>query len=150
MTSNTHSFVLGKPRFNDSSLAKTLAAEGVEAAWRKSFQLYGSKAPESVSGDFSVALRASSGTVFLAVDRFAICTLCYRQIGDQLLFAERADQLADSTTEIDPQAIFDYLYFHSIPSPRTIFKGIYRVPPAHYVLFENCRFNRCALLDSGI
>ena len=86
-----------------------------------------------------MALREPNGTVFLAVDRFAIRSLCYRQIGDQLLFAERADDLADSSTEVDPQAIFDYLYFHVIPSPRTIFKGIYRVSPGHYVLFENGR-----------
>ncbi|HWR81593.1 MAG TPA: asparagine synthase-related protein [Pseudomonas sp.] len=137
MTSNIDSFVLGKPRFNDSSLAKTLAAEGVEVAWHTAFQRFGNKAPEKVSGDFSVALRASNGTFFLAVDRFAIRTLCYRQVGDTLQFAERADDLADASTEIDPQAIFDYLYFHAIPSPRTIYKGIYRVPPAHYVLFEN-------------
>ena len=45
--------------------------------------------------------------------------------------------MADASTEIDPQAIFDYLYFHVIPSPRTIYKGIYRLPAAHYALFEN-------------
>lgn len=84
-----------------------------------------------------MALRAPNGAVFLAVDRFAIRTLCYRQVSGTLQFAERADELADASTEIDPQAIFDYLYFHAIPSPRTIYKGIYRVPPAHYVLFEN-------------
>lgn len=137
MTPNTDCLVLGLPLFNDSSLEKTLLAEGVEATWRHAFQRFWNKAPEIVSGDFAVALRAPNGTVFLAVDRFAIRSLCYRQIGEQLQFAERADDLADSSTEIDPQAIFDYLYFHVIPSPRTIFKGIYRVPPGHYVLFEN-------------
>lgn len=139
MTKNTDCHVFGKPRFVDTALTQTAKQEGVGAAWRQAFQRYGTKAPSAVSGDFSVALRESSGTVFLAVDRFAVRTLCYRQVGDQLLFAERADELADSTTEIDPQAIFDYLYSHVIPSPRTIFKGIYRVPPAHYVLFENNR-----------
>lgn len=138
-SSNTDCLVLGKPRFNDSTLTQTAMREGIEAAWRQAFQRLGSKAPEQVSGDFSVALRDSSGKVFIAVDRFAIRTLCYRQVGNQLLFAERADQLADSTSEIDPQAIFDYLYSHAIPSPRTIYKGVYRVPPAHYVLFENNR-----------
>jgi len=113
-------------------------SEGFCAAWRQAFLLFGTKAPEAVSGDFAIALR-EEGKTFLAIDRFAIRTLCYRQVGDQLHFAERADELADSTTEIDPQAIFDYLYSHAIPSPRTIFKGIYRVPPAHYVLFENGR-----------
>ncbi len=75
----------------------------------------------------------------LAVDRFAIRNLCYRQVGDRLLFAEKATDLADpqAHTQIDPQAIFDYLYFHVIPSPRTIFRDIYRLPPGHYALFEN-------------
>lgn len=139
MTSYPDCFVLGKPRFNDSALRQTASTEGVEAAWQQAFQRFGIKAAEQVAGDFAIALRNPSGKVFLAVDRFAVRTLCYRQEGDQLSFAERADELADSATEIDPQAIFDYLYLHIIPSPRTIFKGIYRVPPAHYVLFEQGR-----------
>jgi asparagine synthase (glutamine-hydrolysing) len=130
---------VGKPRFSDAALARTLSQEGTLAAWLQAFQTHGAKAPETVSGDFAVALREADGRTFLAIDRFAIRTLCYRQVGNQLLFAERADDLADASTEIDPQAIFDYLYSHAIPSPRTIFKGIYRVPPAHYVLFENGR-----------
>jgi asparagine synthase (glutamine-hydrolysing) len=72
----------------------------------------------------------------LAVDRFAQRTLCYRVVGDQLRFAERADELADPQTELDPQAIFDYLYFHCIPSPRTIFKGVMRLPAGHIAWFE--------------
>lgn len=130
---------VGKPRFANAQLAKILQEEGALSAWRQAFKSAGVSAPETVSGDFSVAFREQDGKTFLAIDRFAIRSLCYRQVGNQLRFAERADQLADSSTEIDPQAIFDYLYTHAIPSPRTIYKGIYRVPPAHYVLYENNR-----------
>ena len=73
----------------------------------------------------------------LNVDKFAIHSLCYRVVDGQLRFAARADDLADTSTQIDPQAIFDYLYFHAIPSPRTIFKGIYRLPPGHTAAMEN-------------
>ena len=140
MTScNTNSLVVGKPRFNDFSLANTAKRDGEESAWREAFQRFGTKAPEQVSGDFSVAFRLPDGGAFLAIDRFAMRSLCYRQVDNQLLFAERADDLADASTEIDPQAIFDYFYSHAIPSPRTIFKGIYRVPPAHFVLYQNNR-----------
>ena len=90
-----------------------------------------------VSGDFSVGFFDTTGRGFLAVDRFAIRSLCYRIVGDQLRFAARADELVDAATEIDPQAIFDYLYFHVIPSPRTIFKGIFRLPAGHCAVFEN-------------
>jgi asparagine synthase (glutamine-hydrolysing) len=69
------------------------------------------------------------------IDRFGIRTLCYRIVGGALQVAERADALADPGHEIDAQAIFDYLYFHAIPSPRTIFKDVHRLPPGHYALF---------------
>ena len=103
------------------------------------FSRHGALAPARVAGDFAIGLRQPDGRVFLAVDRFAIRTLCYRLVDSQLRFAERADTLADVQPEIDPQAIFDYLYFHAIPSPRTIFKGVFRLPPGHYALFEHGR-----------
>ena len=139
MTSPTPNLVLGKPRFNDPALAKIATQENTEAAWRKAFELYGAQAPEKVAGDFAVAMRMPDGKVFLAIDRFAMRTLCYRQQGEQLFFAERADTLADANTGIDPQAIFDYFYFHVIPSPRTIFKEVFRLPPGHVVVFEKGR-----------
>ena len=97
------------------------------------------QAAAGVEGDFAVGLTDAAGRTFLAVDRFAIRTLCYRVIDGALHYAERADDLAalPPRAEIDPQAIFDYLYFHVIPSPRTIFKGVHRLPPAHYAWFEN-------------
>lgn len=128
---------LGKPRFKDASLAQIALQKGDVSAWERAFREKGQLAPATVAGDFAVGLSDVGGRTFLAVDRFAIRSLCYRQIGDRLLFAERADELADASVQIDPQAIFDYFYFHAIPSPRTIYKGIYRVPPGHCVLFEN-------------
>ena len=95
------------------------------------------EAATGVTGDFAVAVRRPDGSCFLAVDRFAIQTLCYRVTDGQIRFAARADELADQNTEVDPQAIFDYLYFHVIPSPRTIYKGIFRLPAGHFGLFEN-------------
>ncbi|MFB0935245.1 MAG: asparagine synthase, partial [Propionivibrio sp.] len=112
----TETIALGSPRFTDSALAQMAAQESNEAAWRSAFQQHGVNAPNHVAGDFAIAFN-EGGKTFLAIDRFAIRTLCYRQEGNQLRFAERADELADSSTEIDPQAIFDYLYTHAIPSP---------------------------------
>lgn len=83
---------------------------------------------------------SNSGTLSqgnLSVDHFAIHSVCYRVVDGQLRYAARADELADASTQIDPQAIFDYLYFHAIPSPRTIYKGIYRLPPGHAAALQN-------------
>ena len=137
MTSSQTSLVLGKPRFLDNGLQQLATSEGALSAWKKAFERENANAPNTVAGDFAVAMQTTDGAVFMAVDRFAMCSVCYRLVGNRLLFAERADQLADSATEIDSQAIFDYFYFHAIPSPRTIYKDVFRVPPGHYVLFSN-------------
>lgn len=130
--------VTGTPRFAAAHLAQLAASQGAAAAWRAASREVGmARAAADVAGAFSVALTDSSGRTALAVDRFAIHTLCYRLVHGVLHVAPRADALVDAHTEIDPQALFDYLFFHTIPSPRTIFKGIARLPPAHCAVFEN-------------
>lgn len=131
------SLALGSPQFSDPRLARLAQAKGALVAWCEAVTNQGPQAASGVSGDFAVGLCGPGVRSFAAVDRFAIQTLCYRVVNGKLRTAPRADLLADADTAIDPQAIFDYLYFHVIPSPRTIYKGIYRLPPGHYVLFEN-------------
>ena len=127
---------LGSPDFRDSALATLAQSESAAAAWRQALQSDPAPALAGIGGDFAVAVRSANGRTVLAVDRFAIHTLCWRVVNGELRFATRADELADDDTGIDPQAIFDYLFFHAIPSPRTIFRGIWRLPPAHYLVFE--------------
>jgi len=142
---NLTSLALGRPRFADVDLERIARSEGSLAAWERAYDHLGTDMAKVVSGEFAIGLVRADGETFLAVDRFAIRTLCYRLDGDRLRFAERADELTDELdikasskqAEIDPQAIFNYLYLHAIPSPQTIFKGIFRVPPAHYVLFND-------------
>jgi len=127
----------GSPRFARSDLTNVASTEGAGAAWRAALGADPKEALQGISGDFAVGLRLPGDRVFLAVDRFAIRSLCYRVDNGQIRFAERADTLADTGRDIDPQAIFDYLYFHVIPSPRTIYKGVLRLPAGHYAVFEH-------------
>jgi len=131
--------MVGSPRFRTKAWAELEAGSGALAAWQKALAEPAATAANvaaDAQGHFAAGLRDGSGRTFLAVDRFATRTLCYRIAGDRLLFSERADELAGDHPEIDPQALFDYLYFHAIPSPRTIFRGVYRLPPGHFALFE--------------
>ena len=132
---------LGTPRFSEPRLASLARTAGDAAAWQAALAQGAATAATSADGDFAVGLSDDTGRTFLAVDRFAVHTLCYRVIDGQLHFAARADELAalPPRAEIDPQAIFDYLYFHVVPSPRTVFQGVRRLPPAHYALFEKGR-----------
>jgi len=137
MPTPDQSLATGTPVFANPRLAEIARNVGALGAWVKACDANGiADAAAGVTGDFSVALRETTGRVSMAVDRFAVHSLCYRVVGDQIRFAPRADELADADTPIDPQAIFDYLYYHVIPSPRTIYTGIYRLPPGHYAVFE--------------
>jgi len=138
-TGASDALVIGAPRFSDPALAKCMQDECAAAAWRMALARGPAPAASGVAGEFAVALREPSGRTFLAVDRFAVRTLCYRIVDGRLLAAARAEELAGpvNAASIDPQALFDYLYFHVIPSPRTIFKDVFRLPAGHYALFES-------------
>lgn len=128
---------VGRPVFHDAATAALAQTHGSQAAWAGAFASSGTAAPAQVSGPFAVGLTLVDGRTFIAVDRFAIHSLCFRIVDGQMHYAERADDLADADAKVDPQAIFDYLYFHIIPSPRTIFKDVFRLPPGHCAAFEH-------------
>lgn len=134
--SSIANFSFGRPRFPAEVQS---AADSDLARWQVLFShrtvLDGLS---RVQGDFSLSLTLPDGRHLLAVDRFAVRSLCWQLDQGRLRTGERADTVA-ATNDIDPQALFDYLYFHVIPSPRTIFRGVQRLPPAHFALFENGR-----------
>lgn len=131
--------ISGAPRFSDAQLDHLARSQGPSAAWRAALARGACAAAASADGDFAVGLHDDQGRTFLAVDRFAVHSICYRLIGGRLHFSSRADDLAalQPQAAIDPQAIFDYLYFHVIPSPRTIFRDVFRLPAAHCAWFEH-------------
>ena len=91
-------------------------------------------------GKFAIGVNdAELRRTLLVVDRFATHTLCYRLQDGVLRFSASASDLVDGAGAIDPQAILDYLYFHVIPSPRTIYREVHRVPPGHALWAEGGR-----------
>ncbi len=137
MTATPDSLFLGRPHFDDPALTQIATERGPGAVWARLLANGPAAAARTARGDFAVALREPGGRTFLAVDRFAVQTLCYRVRAGRLEFAERADALAGTDAALDPQSLFDYLYFHVVPSPRTVFEGVQRLPAGHCALFEN-------------
>lgn len=96
MTNNKSFLASGHPSFDSTELASVAANQGSLAAWQQLITTGGWDAVKSVAGDFAVGFHDPAGRAFLAVDRFAIRSLCYRVDGGQLRFAARADELADA------------------------------------------------------
>ncbi|ALT77276.1 asparagine synthase [Paucibacter sp. KCTC 42545] len=136
MTALSRALLTGNPRFSAAKQPQVQGTQSLEAAWRQAFANAGpAQVLAGIEGSFALGMDLDDGRTVLAVDRFAIETLCYRVVGNELRFASRADELA-SGAEIDPQAIYDYLYFHVIPAPRTIFKDVFRLPAGHFAVFS--------------
>lgn len=99
----------------------------------------GPAALSAIGGDFALAAwDGAKSRGLLAIDRIGVRQLVYARIDDGLAFASTLDTLLRHPgvpRELSHQAVFDYLYFHVCPGPQTIYRGLYRVPPAHFVEF---------------
>jgi asparagine synthase (glutamine-hydrolysing) len=110
--------------------------------WRS----HGPKACAALSGSFVLAvLDERRGEALLAVDRTAARPLYYQQVGRTLLFASCADSMVQhpgAGREIDPQALYNYLYFHDVPAPASIYKGPRRLLPGEFLHLQGGRVER--------
>ena len=129
--------IIGSPLFDDVGVASAAEGRDTAAAFLATWRRYGVNAVSRIRGGYALVVAdAAHKSVFLAVDRFAIQTLCYCIDGQTLTFSDRADCVEGRGNDLDQQAIFDYLFFHMIPAPRTIFRKVRRLPAAHGLLIS--------------
>ncbi len=116
--------ILGRRPVNAATLAEELEA--------------GTLRPASLGGRFAVVTFDPVRKVAsLQTDRFGVWPLCWTRQGGRLSFSDRADNVPTrEAPALDPQALFDYVYFHMIPAPRTVFRGVSRMEPASTLRFD--------------
>jgi len=109
---------------------KTLSAEDLADR----YLTHGEAFLKRVRGPFALALYdRHEGKLVLAVDRAGIRPLYVWQIAGAVAFSTRLAALRripGFVAELSHQAVFDYLYFHMVPSPETIYTGCRKLLPA--------------------
>lgn len=128
-----HAVISGRPVWpgrgwlEDADEAARLLLE----AYRK----HGRETPKHIGGAFALAvLDSDNRRALLAVDHIGVESLAYALPGDgALVFATtvgpvRRHPAVGST--VNHQSLYDYLYFHVIPSPATIFARVAKLEPA--------------------
>ena len=135
--------------YNFHFLRKTLEATGRHRFQTRSdtevilhlYQEYGEDCVDHLRGMFAFAVWDSrEKTLFAARDRLGKKPLVYADLGNSFLFASELRALLKHPAihrEIDYGAIDLYLTYQYIPSPRTIFKQIRKLPPAHSLSWKN-------------
>ena len=108
----------------------------------KGWAAWGEGVLDRLKGMFAFALvEHDSGRVVLARDRLGVKPLYLADLpGGGLRFASTLPALlaaGDVDTDVDPVALHHYLCLHSIvPAPRTILRGVGKLPPATVLIVE--------------
>ena len=99
---------------------------------------------EHLNGMFALAIwDGRNDRLVLARDRMGKKPLYYTIQDGRLVFSSELKclmTLPGISREIDPGAIDLYLTYQYIPHPHSIYKGIRKLPPGHYAVFENGSF----------
>jgi asparagine synthase (glutamine-hydrolysing) len=127
--------------YNFQDLVKELSAcghafrtrsdtEAIVHGWEE----WGERCVTRFRGMFALALwDRGRETLFLARDRLGVKPLYYAQLpGGAWLFGSELKALLEHPEfprELDPLAVEDYFAFGYVPEPRTIFRGVFKLPP---------------------
>lgn len=113
----------------------TFFSNGDTEVLLKGYDAWGESLVEKLQGMFAFAIwDRTRARVFLARDPLGIKPLYLADVPGGVRFASSVPALlaaGDVDTSIDPAGLHHYLTFHSVvPAPRTILKGVRKLPPA--------------------
>jgi asparagine synthase (glutamine-hydrolysing) len=107
------------------------------------YSQYGTDFVIRLRGAFAVAIWVPSRRrLVLVSDRVGFRRLYYAVSGEGVAFGSRVTSplaLPGSSPALDPDAIYAYLNFGTVPAPQSIYREIRRLPPGHALIWENGR-----------
>jgi len=107
------------------------------------YEEVGTEAPKHLRGMFGFTIwDGRKKRLFGARDHFGIKPLYYVETADSIGIASEIKSLLELPgfkREVNPTAFYHYLTFQYVPDPETMYKGIYRIPPAHSFVVEQDR-----------
>jgi asparagine synthase (glutamine-hydrolysing) len=107
------------------------------------YEQEGADCAHRLKGMFAFAicdLRSGRPELFLARDHFGVKPFYYAHHGRKLAFASEAKALLHVPgieAEIDLESLHQYLTFLWVPDPKTMFRGIYKLPAGHCATFRD-------------
>lgn len=133
----------GQPRFLDSHLAQLAHTDGVAKTLAKSWLDNREKAFAGLVGQFVLCiLDEGSSEAILAIDRMGTQPVSYQISGEGIIFGTSADAIIRNPLarpKIDSQSLYNYVYFHMIPSPGSIYQEQKRLLPGEFLICKKGR-----------
>jgi asparagine synthase (glutamine-hydrolysing) len=96
---------------------------------------------DHLDGMFAIALwDARDRKLRLYRDRPGIKPLYYYYDGKRLAFASELKAieaaLDPKDLQVDETALYDFLGYRQVPAPKTLYRNCYKLPPAHYIVYD--------------
>lgn len=111
------------------------------ANFAETYRRFGLATLERLRGPFALALvDEREDQALLAVDRMGIHPMSFSAGPDGLVFASTATAVAAHpacSRDLSQQALFEYLYFHAVPSPHSIYRDQSKLLPAQYLRYAD-------------
>lgn len=93
---------------------------------------------KEIEGDFGIAIwDEMNGRLVLARDRVGVKPLYYYLGGGRLIFASEIKAILahpEVVAELDEESLGHYLSFLTTPAPRTLFRGVGKLPAGHMLV----------------
>jgi asparagine synthase (glutamine-hydrolysing) len=141
---NSHTYIIlvdGQPRWQNSKLEIKSEDIGFERTFIENYLENGPDVLNLLIGPFAIALiNDTAKETLLAIDRTGIKSQTYTIISGCIVFGSDANCINAhpmAQPELDVQSIYNYFYFHIIPTPGSIYKNYQKLLPGSYVLYRN-------------
>ena len=124
--------VAGHPQLSGSH--RTLTLTELARVYRRD----GESVFSNLLGQFAIAIYdRSKHKLLLGIDRMGVERITYRRQGDGIIFGNDARWVAGADASISDQRLFDFVFFHMIPSPNTVFQSVHKLPPASMLVLQH-------------
>ena len=104
------------------------------------YEEYGPHCLDKINGQFALAIwNLKKRELFLARDRVGIRPLYYTKADGKFLFASEMKALFMDPAvgrTLDPKSLFQTFAFWTTLNSNTIFRGVYQLPPGHYMVVK--------------
>jgi asparagine synthase (glutamine-hydrolysing) len=120
--------IIGKPEWQDPDLSEKSREQGHSAALIAAYKQLGANLTTVLKGSFGfVILDLEADEALIGIDRLGRHAMYYSHSDEGVLFGTSASGITNLRTDGSQhlnQGIYNYIYFHMIPSPTSIYNNI--------------------------
>jgi len=130
----------GEPYWSNQEFTRLAAEQSHAYALAEAYRRHDAGLLEHLHGAFTlVVLDPAAGRMLAAIDRIGQQPLYYATPATGIVFGSTADSVRahpEVDSRLSEQGIFNYFYFHILPSPGCIYSAQHKLPGGHYLDYQ--------------